>query len=57
MQKGWWCRKCDSVKSLHQKDCRCMVHLPETECAKHRGRYWYPLRVEVEVTMEGANRA
>jgi len=56
VQKGWWCRKCERLMHMQQKDCPCMTAIAESQCAAYRKSWWLPLRVTLTATMETANR-
>lgn len=54
---GNYCRKCESVMSLHRMDCSCMRDMVEHATKRWRATYWRPLYWKAEVTMAGANLA
>lgn len=53
---GNYCRKCESLMTLHRLDCRCMRDMAEHATERWRKTYWRPVFWHAEVTMEGANR-
>ncbi len=55
-QIGWWCRRCERLMHMQQRDCKCMLALPESLCAGHRKKWWHAARVTLTASMESANR-
>jgi ribosomal protein L37E len=55
-QTGWWCRRCErNTANMHQKECVCMLAIPASECAAFRKAHWYPVKVDISMSMESAN--
>jgi hypothetical protein len=52
---GNYCRKCESVMSLHRLDCSCMRDMPSYATKIWREKNWKPLYWKAEISMESAN--